>query len=140
MTLGDYIKNYRMEHELSQRKFAALCGLSYGYISMLEKGVNTSTGDPIVPTLQTMRSLAKAMGTTIHNIARDVDDLYLDLTGEEKPPAFFKNLQIFGEEKQPAPKSELSEDEAMLLDLFRSLPEDERKSVLLLLRRAAGRS
>ena len=129
-----------MEHELSQRKFAALCGLSYGYISMLEKGVNTSTGDPIVPTLQTMRSLAKAMGTTIHNIARDVDDLYLDLTGEEKPPAFFKNLQIFGEEKQPAPKGELSEDEAMLLNLFRSLPEDERKSVLLLLRRAAGRS
>lgn len=47
---------------------------------------------------------------------------------------------LTGEEKQPAQKGELSKDEAMLLDLFRSLPEDERKSVLLLLRRAAGRS
>lgn len=56
---------------------------------------------------------------------------YFDVTAE---------YLMTGEEKQPAPKSELSEDEAMLLDLFRSLPEDERKSVLLLLRRAAGRS
>lgn len=46
---------------------------------------------------------------------------------------------LTGEEKQPAVSEGLSEDEVMLLDLFRSLPEDERQSVLLLLRRAAGR-
>lgn len=50
------------------------------------------------------------------------------------------SFAISQKQKQPAPKGELSEDEAMILDLFRSLPEDERKSVLLLLRRAAGRS
>lgn len=65
------------------------------------------------------------------------------LTGKEKQPAasgkLFENLHIHSEEKQPAISSGLSEDEVMLLDLFRSLPEDERQSVLLLLRRAAGR-
>lgn len=65
------------------------------------------------------------------------------LTGKEKQPAvsgeLFENLLIHGEEKQPAVSDGLSEDEVMLLDLFRSLPEDERQSVLLLLRRAAGR-
>lgn len=124
MTLGDYIKNYRTSHGLSQRKFASMCGLSYGYISMLEKGLNTSTGDPIVPTLQTMRSLAKAMGTTIHSIATEVDDLYMDLTGDEK---------------QPPDPGGLSEEETMLIEAFRALPADERRRVLGLLQLAAER-
>ena len=38
MTLGDLIKEYRTAHDVSQRQFAAMCGLSNGYISMLEKG------------------------------------------------------------------------------------------------------
>jgi transcriptional regulator with XRE-family HTH domain len=42
MTLGEYIKKYRSEHGLSQRQFANLCGVSNGYASMLEKGMNPS--------------------------------------------------------------------------------------------------
>lgn len=37
MTLGEFIRKYRSEHDLSQRQFALKCGLSNGYISMLEK-------------------------------------------------------------------------------------------------------
>lgn len=124
MTLGEYVLNYRTSHGLSQRQFASMCGLSYGYISMLEKGVNNSTGAPIVPTLQTMRSLAVAMGTTIHKIASEVDDLYLNMEGEEK---------------QPPSIGELSEEETMLIEAFRALPPDERQHVLGLLRSIAER-
>ena len=123
MTLGEYVLNYRTSHGLSQRQFASMCGLSYGYISMLEKGVNNSTGAPIVPTLQTMRSLAGAMGTTIHKIATEVDDLYLDMDAEEK---------------QPSVSEGLSEEESILIAAFRALPPDERQHVLSLLRLAAG--
>ena len=43
---------------------------------------------------------------------------------------------MYGKETAPA-EPELSEDEAMLLAAYRALPEDEKRSVLLLLRRAA---
>lgn len=130
MTLGEYIKQYRIEHSLSQRQFAAACGLSYGYISMIEKGVNSSTGAPIVPTLQTMRSLAKGMGTTIHNIASEVDDLYMDLTGEERMFPLYKDLFIHSEKEQPSETEGLSENEITLLEAFRTLTPDQQDFVL----------
>ena len=43
---------------------------------------------------------------------------------------------LTGTETAPA-EPELSEDEALLLSAYRALPEDEKRSVLLLLRRAA---
>ena len=57
MTLGEYIKRYRKEHDLSQRQFAAQCGLSNGYISMLERGENPKTHKPIKPTLYAVSTL-----------------------------------------------------------------------------------
>ena len=44
MKIGDLIQKYRAEHDMSQRQFAIMCGLSNGYISMLEKGKNPKTG------------------------------------------------------------------------------------------------
>ena len=29
MTLSDFVKEYRKEHDLSQRQFAAICGLYF---------------------------------------------------------------------------------------------------------------
>ena len=124
MTLGEYIKQYRAEHGLSQRQFASLCGMSNGYVSMLETGVNTSNGQPIVPTLQTMRKISGAMGLTIHQVLTEVDDVVLDIGAED--------------EKQPPAVGELSEDELTLIQAFRALPADERQHVLSLLRLAAG--
>ena len=51
MTLKDLVIKYRTENGLSQRQFALQCGLSNGYISMIERGVNPSTGEKITPTL-----------------------------------------------------------------------------------------
>ena len=48
MTLSDLVQEYRREHGLSQRQFASICGLSNGYISMLERNVNPKTGQPFV--------------------------------------------------------------------------------------------
>ena len=49
---------------------------------------------------------------------------------------FGVSLGYFEKETAPA-EPELSEDEAMLLAAYRALPDDEKRSVLLLLRRAA---
>lgn len=92
MTLGEYLKQYRDAHDLSQRQFAALCGVSNGYISMLEKGENPKTGEPITPTMQSVVFIARGMGMTMQELLSEVDDLYLDLTENEKQPPGVEGL------------------------------------------------
>ena len=86
MTLGDLILRYRLEHSLSQRQFATISNLSNGYISMLEKGVNPNTSQPIVPTLPVLKKLADGMNTTIEDIFSKVDDMPVSLMADEHHP------------------------------------------------------
>lgn len=79
MTLGDFICKYRNDHGLSQRKFAEICGLSNGYISMLEKGYNPNTNKPLVPSLTQLKKLADAMGMTVMQLFETVDDMPVDI-------------------------------------------------------------
>ena len=79
MTLGELIQKYRLEHGLSQRQFAAVCDLSNGYISMLERGENPKTKLPVTPTLPAMRKIAQGMGITLTDLFVSVDDMPVDL-------------------------------------------------------------
>ena len=79
MTLGEYIKQYRESHGLSQRRFATMCGLSNGYISMLEKNVNPKTGKPVTPQLERIAMIASAMGITVQDLFLTVDDMPISL-------------------------------------------------------------
>ena len=79
MTLGDFICKYRSDHGLSQRKFAEICGLSNGYISMLEKGYNPNTNKPLIPSLTQLKKLADAMGVTVMQLFETVDDMPVDI-------------------------------------------------------------
>lgn len=86
MTLSELILSYRKEHGLSQRQFATSSNLSNGYISMLEKGVNPNTLQPITPTLPVLKKLASAMNITIEDILSKVDDMPISLAPEEERP------------------------------------------------------
>lgn len=79
MTLGELIQKYRLEHGLSQRQFAAVCDLSNGYISMLERGENPKTKLPVTPTLPAMRKIAQGMGISLTELFVSVDDMPVDL-------------------------------------------------------------
>ena len=52
MTLGKFIKQYREDNNLSLREFSKSCELSHSYISKLEKGVDSKTGKPVIPTVE----------------------------------------------------------------------------------------
>lgn len=73
MFLGEVIKKYREEHDLSLRAFANRCGLSYTYISMLEKNKDYRTGKPIAPTVDSVKYIAKAMNMSIDNLLKILD-------------------------------------------------------------------
>lgn len=87
MTLGDVIKTYRMEHSLSMDEFAKRSGLSKGYISMLEKNRNPKTGKPIIPSILTYQSVAKAMSTSVDVLMKTVDKEQLVSLEQSPAPA-----------------------------------------------------
>jgi len=74
MFLGEVIKKYREEHNLSLRAFASKCGLSYTYISMLERNVDYRTGKPIAPTLDSVKYISKAMDIPIDDLLKRLDN------------------------------------------------------------------
>ncbi|MBQ8579316.1 MAG: helix-turn-helix domain-containing protein [Oscillospiraceae bacterium] len=80
MKLGELIIEYRDRNKLSQRQFADKCGLSNGYISMLERGINPKTQKPITPTIPQLKKLADGMVMTITEILDRVDDMPIDLS------------------------------------------------------------
>lgn len=108
MTLREYIVQFRREHNLSQRQFANICGMSSGYISMIENNVNPRTGKPPVLSLPTIKKLAGAMGLSIQSLADIIDN---------------ENWSSIDE-------AVLTEDERDLIMFYRDLDINERHLVL----------
>lgn len=67
MKLGDAIKKYRMDHLISQRKFAQACGLSNAYISKIEDNTVKSS-------IVSFARIAAGMGLTVDQLAAIVPD------------------------------------------------------------------
>ena len=126
MTLGDYIAAYRRKENYSQREFAKKCHLSNGYISMLERGFNHKTKEPIKPALPQLKKLADGMGITIMELFEAVDDMPVDIS-------IVSESYDFG--RGPGEVS-LTEAEDLMLQLFRQIPEDKQPLAIDLLRTA----
>lgn len=94
MKLGDFIRQYRTEHGISQRSFAKMSGLSNAYISMLENGINPSTGRPVSISISLLQKLAVAMNTTIDYIVDNIDDTPVELLEKIEILSNLKNEKI----------------------------------------------
>lgn len=73
MTLGDIIKRYRTEHDLSMDAFAAKSGMSKAYISLLEKNQHPKTGKPIAPSLRSIKQAADGMNMDFDVLIKMID-------------------------------------------------------------------
>lgn len=118
MTLSEMIISYRNENSISQRKFAEICGLSNGYISMLEKNINPKTKEPIKPTLQILNKIAKGMNISINKLISSIDDIDILL-----------NVQTNQKEKT-AETDSLSPIKQKILNNCSNLSEKELDDVL----------
>ena len=74
MTLGEYIKSYRASHSIGQREFAQMCGISAGYVSMLENNRNPKSGRPLSPRIELYQQVAAATGIGLDELIAIVDD------------------------------------------------------------------
>ena len=119
--LGKFICDYREKHGLSLRAFAEKADISPTYVSNIEKGLNND-GKPLTVTTDTLSKISAAVGLTdrelIDIVYYDWDPVYVYKSHKEKPT----------EEEV----GELSEEERKLLELFRMLSPERRKTVLSL--------
>ena len=82
MKLGELIQEYRNKHNLSQRQFALTCGVSNGFISMIEKNINPNTQEAITPSIKKLKQIADAMHLTLMELCSKVDDIPIELINE----------------------------------------------------------
>lgn len=75
MTLGEVIKQYREEHDLSMGEFADLSGISKSYVYVLEKGKHPKTGKPVNPSNESVKQVADAIGVSISQLRSMIEPL-----------------------------------------------------------------
>lgn len=73
MTLGNIVKHYRADNDLSMDEFAKRCSLSKGYISMIENEINPRNNKPIAPTLPSIMKIATAMNIELEELLKLMD-------------------------------------------------------------------
>jgi repressor LexA len=74
MTLGQIIKEYREENRMSMDDFSKASGLSKGYISQLERNLNPRTGEPSIPSINSIKKAANGMFMTFDELFSQLDD------------------------------------------------------------------
>lgn len=94
MRLGEIIKKYREENNLSMDDFVKVSGLSKGYISMLEKNKNPKTGNPIIPSIKTYNAVAKGMNIDIESLMKLAKGENVSLEKEENSPQQSVGIRI----------------------------------------------
>lgn len=118
MELKDIVSAYRRQSKLTMQELADKCGLSKGYISMLESGKHPNNERKLVPSLDTYKKLASGMGLNLDDLLRMVDeDTVVSL---EKPEI---DLQFFADRPNEA--------DMRLIHWFRSLPPEKQKAILI---------
>ena len=84
MTLGQIIKEYREENRMSMDDFSKASGLSKGYISQLERNLNPRTGEPSIPSINSIKKAANGMFMTFDELFSQLDDDLKVNIGSEK--------------------------------------------------------
>lgn len=146
MTLGDLIFKYRADNDISQREFAARCGVSNAYISMLEKNQNTKTGKPMVPSLKQFMAIAHAMRLSMDEVLEMVDDKTIDPLREDVERVKSVKVMPFGDNSGfeqidvddnvnfpasvPRPYVPATSEARILAGAVDRMPEADRKKLL----------
>ena len=115
MTLGDVIKSYRNENKVSMEYVANLCGITKGYVAMLEKNINSKTGRPVKPTIETIVKVCKGLHLDFNSVFDSLDDDY--------------EINI-SPSSSSAPELELTEQQEEFIKLSNNLSEEQVARIL----------
>ena len=120
MSIGEYIEKYLRDHQISANELARQCGISKGYMSMIIKGVNSTTKEPLIPSIKILQRLASGTGVSLNDLCAAVDS-YVDLRPE----------------KQDAPSGkimiEVSREESAIIRRYRVVDDSTKSAVCAVL-------
>ncbi len=102
MKLEELLRAFREENNLTMQEFADRCGLSKGYVSMLEKGKHPQSQRRLVPSLETLKKISVGMNLTMDELLPMLDGNTVVSLVKESPDS-------------------LSPDERQLIEDYRSL-------------------
>lgn len=74
MRLGEIIREYRTQHDMSMGDFAKKSGISKPYVSMLEANKNSRDGKSIVPSITTLQKVSRAVNISLNDLLRMLDE------------------------------------------------------------------
>lgn len=114
MELKDFIREYRVKHDLTMEQFGNLASLSKGYVSMLEKGINPKSKKKLIPSLTVLKNLAFAMNIDLNRLLECVDDLEVNIDSASQ------SIGI---------TYELSDREVANLKKYRQLDENRKQAI-----------
>ena len=89
MTLSEFVKNYRQEHDLSIRAFASMVDLSIQQVSNIEKGIGNN-GKPMTSTHKTYVKIADGIGMPQKDFFKMLNDEVVVNSSDEKEPVLSK--------------------------------------------------
>lgn len=113
MNIKEYVYNYRKQHGLSMQAFGQMCGLSRAYISILEKGINPTTGKSFVPTLDTLKKIAEATSSNLDTLLAMLDD----------------SQSVIVNSVTPTPALSLTQQEETHIKKYRQLDADGKEEI-----------
>lgn len=123
MKIGEFVKSYRKEHGLSMQAFGDLCGLSRAYISILEKGINPTTGRPFAPTVDTLKKISDITDVPFDVLLNMLDADQSILVNAAPAPST---------KKVPKELRKLLEDEEIALNGRMMTDEDKEKMLKII--------
>lgn len=85
MTLGEFVKQYRDEHQISIRYFASISDMSPQQIINIEKGLGND-GKPMTSTMKTYQKIARAVGMSEREFMNMLNDNVIINPSDEKDP------------------------------------------------------
>ena len=128
MTIGEYVKQYRKSQGLSMQAFGEKCNLSRAYISILEKGINPTTGKPFAPTVETLNKIAEATGVSIDTLIPMLDGNQLVTLNDNSD----NNTNNPPNKKVPKDLKKILEDEEVTLNGRMMSDEDKEKMMRII--------
>ena len=112
MTLGEFITKYRLEHDLSQRAFAAKVNMSVQQIANIERGIGNN-GKPMTSNMRTYTKIAAGLGIDETEFFRMLND---SVVVNSRPQL---DLQLFADTNYKR-----SDEDQELIDAFHALTDD----------------
>ena len=130
MTLGDIIRNYRENNNITLGEFANACSLSKGYISMLENNINPRNNKPISPTLPSMAKVASGMGIDLDTLLKMLDKKQPVQLISDKIDSSYPLVIDYQKPDQEGCYQRISEYTARFLDLYNQLSSTNKGKVV----------